>query len=196
MKEHESQQLVLKIIAFGFILSFACNIFSLFFPPDMNQNPPVYQKATLILQALGVAFIIFSSTLLGLKLTEAKKTIAAGGFTMFAIANGVGLVIFFEMRQFTVEEYEKVYDIYTSAVALYLPASILIIFYDDVPKWLRIGPLVFSFFMLVSLVLYYAGYREYNIMDQISFVGYLAMMLVTLFWGIYIWRMASEIKET
>lgn len=195
MQHHESQKLVLKIIAAGFALSFFLNILALFFPVDMSQNPPHYSRTTLILQSLATSLIIFSSTIMGMKLTEEKRTLPSGGFAMYAIANGIGLVIFFEIRQFTTEEYEKIYDIYTSATALMVPAVLLLLSYNDIPRWLRFLPLLFIVSMIIPLMLYYSGYREYNTMDEISFFGYMLMNFVHLLWGIFIWRQSARIKS-
>ncbi len=75
MQHHESMKLVSKITAAGFVLSFLLNCAAPFFPVDMSQNPPYYPKIVLIIQSLAVALVIFSSTLLGLKLTEEKEDI-------------------------------------------------------------------------------------------------------------------------
>jgi hypothetical protein len=160
----------------------------------MTVNPPVYQRPTLIFQSLSTALLIFSCTVFGLKLTEEKQTLAAAGFTMFAIANGIGIVIFFEMRQFSVEEYEKIYDIYSNAVTLMIPSCILIYFYDSFPRWLRIMPLVYCFIMLIVIVMFYCGYTGFNNLDQISFVGYIVMEFAQLIWGIRLWKKAVRLK--
>ncbi|MBX7109541.1 MAG: hypothetical protein K1X61_12895 [Chitinophagales bacterium] len=188
-------KLVSKITAAGFVLSFLLNCTAPFFPVDMSQNPPYYPKIVLILQSLAVALVIFSSTLMGLKLTEEKKTLAAAGFTMYAIANGISLVIYFEIRQFTIEEYEKVYDIFTSATALIVPSCLLLAFYEDFPRWLSYLPLFSCIFYIAPLVMYYGGSREYSLMDVISFIGYMLLNIAALFWAIYIWKSAGKVSE-
>ena len=187
----------MRFIAVGFILNFVLIVISLGFAPDMESNPPVYQHPQLILQALATAALVFSSTLIGLKLAEDKQILPAAGFTMLSIASALSIVVYFEFRTFSVEEFEKIYDIYLSYVALLVPTAILLVYYKDVPKWQRFLPIVSVIIQSSSMVVYYSGYEEYNKLDSISFIGYLIFTVLTLLWGIQIWRKSvKQITET
>ena len=197
MEHHESHRILMRFIAVGFILNFVLIVISLGFTPDMESNPPVYQHPQLILQALATAALVFSSTLIGLKLAEDKQILPAAGFTMLSIASALSIVVYFEFRTFSVEEFEKIYDIYLSYVALLVPTAILLVYYKDVPKWQRFLPIVSVIIQSSSMVVYYSGYEEYNKLDSISFIGYLIFTVLTLLWGIQIWRKSvKQFTET
>lgn len=197
MENHESHRILMRFIAIGFILNFVLIVISLGFTPDMESNPPVYQHPQLILQALATAALVFSSTLIGLKLAEDKQILPAAGFTMLSIASALSIVVYFEFRTFSVEEFEKIYDIYLSYVALLVPTAILLVYYKDVPKWQRFLPIVSVIIQSSSMVVYYSGYEKYNKLDSISFIGYLIFTVLTLLWGIQIWRKSvKQITET
>ena len=193
MQHHVSQRIVLRIIASGFLLTSILNFASLAFPPDMSQNPPVYPAMTLLLQSFALAILIFASTVYGIRLAEEKMTLAAAGFTMYAIANGIGIVIFFEMRHFTSEEYEKIYEIMGVATMLVVPSCALMGFCTDFPRWIRWAPLGTGLIMLLPTILYYAGDRQFNVLDQISFAGYMLQQIVQIFWAVLLFRMARHV---
>ncbi|MEZ5014400.1 MAG: hypothetical protein R2794_08925, partial [Chitinophagales bacterium] len=144
---------------------------SILFPPDMNSNPPVYQKPALMLQLASTALVIFGSTLLGIQLIEEKKTVPAAGFTMLSIATALSIVIFFEFRQFSSEEYEKIYEIYSGYVALLIPSCLLLMYHRDAPFWVRALLALYTLNQTLVVAMYYLGDRNYSAMDQISFVG-------------------------
>ncbi len=175
-------------IAIGFILPTIITILSsILDPPDWSGNIPVYSTLSNLCFETAIALMIFGSTLMGIKLADEKKVMPAAGFTMFAIANGVVFVIFFEMMDAMSEEsFVKTYNILTGYILLELPALILISFYTGFPKWINWIGILSMVPFAVSGGLFLNGYRNFVALDQISMLGFTLLNIAQVSWGILV----------
>ena len=163
------------------------------YPPSMHDGHPVYAPESMVLNNLGLAFTMIGSTLLGIKLADDKRVLAASGFTAYAISCGVVMASSFEiMNPLSEEGWEKAYYITTSANFIYLPAMLLIAANDEFRKWVRWVGVVSAIPYDVSAILFMSGGRNYAAYEIINTVGYLMMLVAQMMWSINVWRNYRE----
>ena len=156
----------------------------LIYPPDFSKEFPVYNPNGIMLVVIGGSLMIAGLTVMGIKLADEKKVLPAAGFTMFAISNGILMASLFEISQVvSLETYEKFYRIQSSANFLYLPAMYLISTYEDFKKWVRYIGLVSSLILLIASFMFLFGYRNFNILETISDIGFSFLFITSLSWA-------------
>jgi hypothetical protein len=195
LEERKKIKHLAQTIAIGFIGSFVAFVISLFFPPDFSTDPPKYSQGGLIFGEISVALFIFGCTLLGLKLTEEKKTLPAGGFTMMAIAQGVLFIIYFINTEST-KSLEEGIKIYCGMAYLLIPAMILIAFYSEFPKWVNMLGLAACIPIIIVYVMFLFSGKYSQTLDGLSFISTILFSITSLIWGIFTLKnMKTELKN-
>jgi hypothetical protein len=166
---------------------------TVFYPPDMSTEYPQYSPDFVLILQLGMAFLLIGLSILGMKAEEERQILAAGGFTAQAIALGLAGVGLFEITSVTNKEtYEKFYYITVTSNFLYFPSQLLIATYSKFKRWLRICGFIASFPLLISTFLFVFKYRDFQILEMISSVGYILIFLIQLGWA---WNIYANYKQ-
>ena len=164
-----------------------------FYPPDISSEYPRYSPDFVLILQLGMAFLLIGLSILGMKAEEERQILAAGGFTAQAIALGLAGVGLFEITSVTNKEtYEKFYYITVTSNFLYFPSQLLIATYTKFWRWLRIVGFIASFPLLISTILFVAKYRNFQVLEIISSLGYIFIFLVQLGWA---WNLYANYKN-
>lgn len=181
----QNEKKITHLIVSAFILQPVLAFLSMIiYPPDFSGEFPVYNPNSIMLMVCGGAFGMAGLTLMGIKLADEKKVLPAAGFTMLAISSGILLASIFEICQVvSFESYVKFYRIQTSGNFLYLPAMYLISTYEDFKKWIRYVGLISSFLLITASFLFLFGNRNFNLLENISNLGFLFMFVATLSWA-------------
>jgi hypothetical protein len=169
-----------------------------FYFPDMSSEYPRYSPDYVLIQQLGMAFLLIGLTILGMKAEEERQVLAAGGFTAQAISLGLASLGLFEITSVTNKEtYEKFYYITVTSNFLYFPSQLLIATYSRFWRWLRIVGFIASIPLLISTILFMAKYRDFQVLEVISSIGYVCIFLVQLgwAWNIYV-NYRNEVKTS
>src|SRR5690349_2610535 len=152
------------------------------YPPDLSLEYPLYSPDGILLLQFAGAFNLIGLTILGMKAEEEKETLAAAGFTAAAISTGVAMAGLFEITQInSAETYVKFYYITISSNFLLILSLFMVATYSRFKNWIRLSGLIAMVPLLISSVLFVAGYRKYNTLELISNTGYGIWMLVYLF---------------
>ena len=97
---------------------------------------------------------------------------------MLAISAGVMMAGLWEMSTvLTLESYEKSYFINTTCYFLYVPAMILIAFYEDFKKWIRWLGIVRTIPLLYTSFLYLFHYRNFKVLELVGTIGYMLLFI-------------------
>jgi len=175
------------VIGFGAQI-FCAVLAMILFPPDYSGEIPYYAPESNVLIEFGLALLIAGSTVMGIKLADEKKVLPAAGFTMLAISAGVMMASLWETTTVSTHEaYEKSYFITTSSYFLYVPAMILISFYEEFKKWIRYLGIFSSLPLLISSCLFLFHYRKYTVLEMIGMVGYVLLFTTQLLWAINVY---------
>jgi hypothetical protein len=168
-------------------------IATVFYAPDFASEYPSYSPDFVLILQLGMAFLLIGLSILGMKAEEERQILAAGGFTAQAIALGLAGVGLFEITSVTNKEtYEKFYYITVTSNFLYFPSQLLIATYTKFKKWLRVAGFLASFPLLISTVLFVSKYRNFQVLEMISSLGYIFIFVIQLGWA---WNIYANYRD-
>jgi hypothetical protein len=186
MKQEKS---IVFIIITGFTVQFLCYVIALlFFPPDFTGEFPVYSQESNLIVEFGLALNMAAATVMGIKLSDERKILAAAGFTMFAIAIGLSMSSMFEVFDvIDKESFEKSYFINTCSNFLYVPSILLISTFDGFKKWIHYLSIFTGLVVFTSGVLFMLYYRNYIVLDVITMGGYLLLSITQLMWAVNVY---------
>jgi len=160
----------------------------IFFPPVYTAEFPIYSPGSILITELGLTFLLFGSTVMGLKLEDEKNILPAAGFTMLAISAGVTMSSLYEITQVsTIEAYEKYYFITISSNFLYLPAMLLIASYNSFKWWIRLLGIISCFPPLISSIQFIFNNRNFIMLDWVTNTGYLLLGITQCLWAISVY---------
>lgn len=169
--EMRSRQHLPYFIVTGLALSFVFSLTGSFFP---LQSP--VQNFFFKIDAL---FAVTAFSCLASKATSEGHDIPAAGFTVLAIAQGLFLA---EIGR----DYDWDYSTGTVAVLFMIPSLIMISYYTEFPKWVRVlGVVSVIPFVVLMLVRDFYGKANTDIYEIVIFLLY---QLVTLCWAFYTFR--------
>ena len=176
MTQHEKsdRQVVLtQLICFLFatVLGFSADLFG----ADFRQ----------IIYKFVDAIFITGTILVAMKLAREGWDMPAAGYTLLSIAWGV----FFLAKDFQQQEVGS--DILASSFYFLLPSMILITFYGRFSIFIKIITLISILPALISLIYVKmeTSSQAYLLWRKIS---YQSVHIVSLFWGLFIYRMRRE----
>jgi hypothetical protein len=185
----KQEKFITLTIVTGFTVQFLCYVIALsFFPPDFTGEFPVYSQESNLIVEFGLALNMAAATVMGIKLSDERKILAAAGFTMFAIAIGLSMSSLFEVFDVIDKaSFEKSYFINTCSNFLYVPAILLISTFDGFKKWIHYLTIFTALVILASGVLFMLYYRNYIVLDMITMAGYLLLSLTQLVWALNVY---------
>jgi hypothetical protein len=194
----KQQKLITLTIVTGFTVQFLCYVVALlFFPPDFTGEFPVYSQESNLIVEFGLALNMAAATVMGIKLSDERKILAAAGFTMFAIAIGLSMSSLFEVFDVIDKaSFEKSYFINTCSNFLYVPAILLISTFDGFKKWIHYMSIFTALVIFASGVLFMLYYRNYVLLDIFTMAGYLLLSLTQVMWALNVYinyRRATEL---
>jgi hypothetical protein len=185
----KQEKFITVIIVTGLTVQFLCYLIALlFFPPDFTGEFPVYSQEGNLIVEFGLALNMAAATVMGIKLSDERKILAAAGFTMFAIAIGLSMSSLFEVFDVIDKaSFEKSYFINTCSDFLYVPAILLITTFDGFKKWIHYINLFTALVIFASGVLFMLHYRNYIVLDLITMAGYLLLAITQFMWALNVY---------
>lgn len=194
MTHFKHEKKINRFVVFSFIAQpVLCILSFIIYPPDFSKEVPVYDPNSIMLMVVGTAFLIGGLTVMGVKLADEKKVLAAAGFTMLAISVGILTASIFEISSVVnMETYIKFYRIQAAGNVLYLPAMYLISEYEDFKKWIRYIGLVSAIILITASVIFLFGSRDFILLETISNTGYFVMFATTFSWA---WNVNRNFKR-
>ncbi|HYC87241.1 MAG TPA: hypothetical protein VEB86_18545 [Chryseosolibacter sp.] len=183
------EKFITLTIVTGFTVQFLCYVIALlFFPPDFSGEFPAYSQESNLIVEFGLALNMASATVMGIKLGDERKILAAAGFTMFAIAIGLSMSSLFEVFDVIDKaSFEKSYFINTCSNFLYVPAILLIATFDGFKKWIHYVSIFTALVIFTSGVLFMFYYRNYIVLDMFTMAGYLLLSFTQLMWALNVY---------
>lgn len=158
-------------IVISLLSSFACSIIGTFFPVQSETQTAFFKFDAL--------FAISAFACLGSKATSDHSDIAAAGFNVLAISQGLFLAEIVKPLHW---DYESA----ATAILFMIPALIMISTYTVFPKWLRIAgaltPAPFLIFLFVRQVM---NLENTFVIENTIYIAY---QIVTLCWAWQIWK--------
>ncbi len=165
-------------IVFGLTMSFIFSLTGTFFPYQSNVQTIFYK--------IDALFAISAFACLGSKATSEKYDIAAAGFNVLAIAQGLFLAEIDNPGHWN-------YETATTAALFMVPSFLMISYYIKFPKWLRIGGIIITIpFMILILLRYVFEPENTSVIESIVYLSY---QLITLCWAWQIWKENREIAS-
>ncbi|MEO8665814.1 MAG: hypothetical protein ABI462_09980 [Ignavibacteria bacterium] len=161
-------------IVVGLIMSFIVSLAGTFFP---------YQSsAQTILYKIDALFAIAAFACMGSKATSEKYDIAAAGFNVLAIAQGLFLAEIDDPGHWN-------YETASTAALFMVPSFLMISYYTKFPKWLRISGIIITIpFMTLIFLRYFFKMENTSLLESIVYLTY---QLITLCWA---WQILKENK--
>lgn len=158
-------------IVISLLCSFACSIIGSFFPAQSQTQTTFFTFDAL--------FAISAFACLGSKATSDNSDVAAAGFNVLAISQGLFLAEIVKPLHW---DYESA----VTAILFMIPALTMISTYKIFPKWLRIAgaftPAPFIIFLLIRRIM---NLEHTFVIENIIYIVYQA---VTLCWAWQIWK--------
>lgn len=184
-------------IVVGFLAPLACLILGVvLYPPSYEGQLPRYAPESMVILSLGLAFYMCGSTVMGIKLADEKKVLAAAGFTIQAIAAGVIMASTFEIiNPPNLEAWEKGYYITTSANFMYLPSMLLIAACDEFKKWVRWTGVFSALPYVLQSIVFLSGYRNFSTLELLGLAGYVAMLITQVMWAVNTYKNYHNKKQ-
>lgn len=167
---YKKKSITIWIVA-GLVASFVFSVTGTFFPAQ-GETQTIFFKVDAL-------FAISAFACLGSKATSEHFDIAAAGFTVLAIAQGLFLA---EIDQPNHWNYES-----STAGALFMiPSFLMISYYKIFPKWLRTSGLIITLPFILLVLLRHMWHPENTfIVESIVYISY---QLITLCWAWQIWK--------
>jgi len=184
--DDNKEQHLNRLIGGSFIASVVASIIGWFFPPDFSVDPPKISEISLMMGHLQTAFVILGCTALGIKLAEEKQTMAAIGFTMMAITQGVIFVLYLIAPEPSKENMDEVFKLFVASLFLLLPSLLLIAMYSHFPKWVNILGVVAALPWTIESILYFSTHKMTDAVGLCDFLGQLLFDATFLCWAIFI----------
>lgn len=188
MTTNEQKYVMIACIS-GLVVQFLCYFFCLIFlPPDFSGQYAVFSAESNMIVIFGMSLNMASVTILGIKAGDERQILAAGGFTMFAIALGISISSLYEVVTIVDQEsFDKSYFINSSSTFLYVPAILLISTYQHFSKWIHYLGVITVIPALVSVVLFNFKLTSNVVIDLTTTIGYLLLSFTQLMWAVNIY---------
>ena len=171
----------------------------LFLPPDFSGEYAQFSMESNFIVIFGMSLNMASVTILGIKAGDERQLLAAGGFTMFAIALGISISSMYEVVTIVDQEsFEKSYFINSSSTFLYVPAVLLISTYKSFSKWIHYLGIVTVVPALAGVILFTFKLASSVVIDGIVTIGYLLLSFTQLMWAVniyFVYRKTVTLKE-
>ncbi len=185
MDEQKKDKHLRMLIAMSFFTSVVASVAGWCFPPDFSVEPPRISEIGLLMGHLQTALIIIGCTALGVKLAEEKQTIAAIGFTMMSVTQGVIFVLYVVSPEPSKENLDEVYKLFTASLFLLIPSMLLIAFYAAYPRWLNITGVIATVPWVAENIIYFQQHKLSAASGSADFIGQVLMDVTIAFWGIF-----------
>ena len=136
----------------GSVLTFIAAI--IFVPlPDFSVDPPVIPVLLMTFGQIGTSLLIVGCVAYATKLTEERKTMSSVRFTLLSVAEGIIFVLY--IISFNGEEkIAEGYRIFSASLYLLIASILLISFFSEFPKWLKIVGAVSCLPWVVENIMY------------------------------------------
>jgi hypothetical protein len=185
------------ISSFGFIgtvlLFIATGIFSPM--PDFTQDPPLIPQLMLTFGQAGTSLLILGCVAYAIKLVEDKRPLAAIGFSMLSIAQGVIFVLYL-ISYNGVEKFAEAYRMFSASLYLLIPSLIIIAIYSGFPLWLRLLGVVACIPYVIENVMFHYTEKFTLAIMIVDAIGNVLFNLVFLLWGIVVIRVTRKELKT
>jgi hypothetical protein len=158
-------------ISFGLLLSFLLSLTGSFLP-FQSLAQTIFYKIDGLFATCAFACLVS-------KAASEKYDLAAAGFTVLAISQGLFLAHIDEPGHWKDESA-------TTAVFFLIPSFILITYYSKFPKWLHIAGIFSTVPFLTLIVMNYT--ENYKPGPVIRNMVYLTYQFITLCWAWYTWK--------
>lgn len=165
-------------ITFGLVLSFIFSVAGNCYP-----HQSVTQTMLFKIDAL---FGLAAFACLGAKATTEGYDLAAAGFNMLAISQGLFLLQIDQPGKWN-------YEAGITGSMFLLPALVMISYYASFPTWLRIAGVVAALPFLSFAVLWFGA--EYIPTPIFGNCAYLFYQLVTVAWAVYVWKNRKQLEK-
>jgi hypothetical protein len=184
LSSNEDRYIIIACIS-GLVVQFLCYLFCLLFlPPDFSGEYAVFSIESNFIIIFGMSLNMASVTILGIKAGDERQLLAAGGFTMFAIALGISISSLYEVVTIVDKEsFDKSYFINSSSTFLYVPAVLLISTYKSFSKWIHYLGVVTVVPALTGVVLFTFKLASNVTIDIIVTIGYVLLSFTQLMWA-------------
>lgn len=200
-KQHSQEQQklihVTRVSGYSFIGSVLTYIVAaLIVPlPDFTQDPPVIPMLLMTFGQIGTSLLIVGCVAYATKLTEERKTMSSIGFTLLSVAESIIFVLY--IISFNGEEkIAEAYRIFSASLYLLIAAILLISYFSEFPKWLKIAGVISCIPYIAENVLYSI---ERNLSQKLMYLdvtGNVLFNLTVACWGILVLRsLKSELKK-
>lgn len=178
MKTNNETLLTVQLIFAGYLMNFLMGIAGNLFPPNSFWQMTLWQ--------IGDTSAIMASVLAGRYIGARGQSIAAAGFTLFAIAYGVS----FASSTFNHVNEEKMATIVLPLV----PALALVSFCKIFPAWINYAALLVCvpfFFIYMNVV--QNTYSQTNLSNALAYSG---VQMLGVLWSYFIWKDYLNNKAT
>ncbi len=157
-------------------MSFVVSVAGTFFP---------YQSVIqTILFKIDALFAIAAFACLGSKATSENSDIAAAGFNVLAIAQGLFLAEIDSPGHWN-------YETATTAALFMIPSFLMISYYRNFPQWLRTAGIIMTVPFIILIILRYL--LKFEKTFEIESIVYLSYQIITLCWAWQVWKENSGI---
>ncbi|MDQ3194151.1 MAG: hypothetical protein M3P82_04035 [Bacteroidota bacterium] len=158
-------------IVSGLIMSFLISLAGSFFPYQSNIQTMLFK--------IDALFAIAAFACLGSKATSENSDIAAAGFNVIAIAQGLFLAEVDNPGHWN-------YETATTAALFMIPSFLMISYYTKFPTWLRTAGIVMTVPFIILVIL--RNFVDLEKMSLVESIVYLSYQLITLCWAWQIWK--------
>jgi len=159
--------------------------------PDFTQDPPVMPQLMLTLGQVGTSLLILGCVTYAIKLVEDRNPLAAIGFTMLSIAQGVIFVLYL-MSYNGREKFDEAYRMFSASLYLLIPSLVLIALYSGFRWWLRLLGIVACIPYVTENILFHLQGKFTPAIMNIDGAGNVLFNIVFLLWGIAVLRDTSR----
>ncbi|MBX7108087.1 MAG: hypothetical protein K1X61_05505 [Chitinophagales bacterium] len=178
----------------GSILTFIAAL--IFIPlPDFSQDPPVIPALLMTFGQIGTSLLIIGCVAYATKLTEERKTMSSIGFTLMSVAQGIIFVLY--IISFNGEEkIAEAYRLFSASLYLLIAAILLISFFSEFPKWLKIVGVISCLPYVVENILYSIEGKLSPKLMYLDAAGNFLFNFTVACWGVFVLRsLKSELNK-
>jgi Na+/melibiose symporter-like transporter len=195
---HEDRKLkhVTWVSGYSFLGSVLTFLMALIFVPmpDFAQDPPVIPDLLMTFGQIGTSLLIMGCVAYATKLTEERNTMSSIGFTLMSVAQGIIFVLY--IISFNGEEkIAEAYRIFSASLYLLIFSILLISFFSDFPKWIKILGAVACLPYVTENILYSVEGKLSPKLMYIDAAGNFLFNLTVACWGVLVLRgLKKELK--
>jgi len=192
--QHQHLANIAAIGFFATVIFFICSL--IFAPfPDFTKEIPVISDVMLTFGQISTSFFILGCVTYGVKMVEEKNPLAAVGFTMLSIAQGVIFVLYL-LSYSGHEKFEEAYRMFSASLYMLTISYLIIALYAPFKLWLRILGIASCIPYITENIMYHLEHKFTETTMQIDGVGNMLFMLVTFCWGIVILKLEKNPKHS